>query len=76
MEIDYNLNSDSDEEDPQTESNSKSKTVGNHLHDIEKLKVQTANLLDPSWKELRNRTLLHKMLDLEEPTITPKVWII
>lgn len=35
--------------------------------------MQTTELLDPAWKESRNRHLLMKMLKLEEPTITAKV---
>jgi hypothetical protein len=31
-------------------------------------------LLDSKWKENRNRHLLSKMLDLEQPSITVKVW--
>jgi hypothetical protein len=30
-------------------------------------------LLDPVWKENRNKHLLMKMLKLDEPTITAKV---
>lgn len=37
------------------------------------LKEQTNELLDASWKETRNKHLLYKMLDLEQPTITAKV---
>jgi hypothetical protein len=37
------------------------------------LKDKTAELLDATWKEQRNRQLLSKMLELEEPTITTKV---
>lgn len=39
----------------------------------EKLKEKTGELLDNSWKEQRNRHLLMKMLELEEPTVTAKV---
>lgn len=37
------------------------------------LKEQTSELLDPSWKDVRNKHLLNKMLELEQPTITAKV---
>jgi len=81
----YNLDSDSDDdEDPNSNSHQlenadpskksvKRPTALNQLHDIEKLKLQTAELLDPVWKEVRNKSLIHKMLELEDPTITPKV---
>lgn len=37
------------------------------------LKTQTMELLDPVWKENRNKQLLMKMLNLDEPIITAKV---
>jgi hypothetical protein len=77
MQLSYNLDSDSDDDD-EVNSNTKSKRTNgalNQIHDIEKLKTQTAELLDPSWKESRNKRLIQKMLDLEEPSITPKVLI-
>ena len=39
------------------------------------LKEKTGELIDSSWKEQRNRHLLMKMLELEEPTVTAKVKI-
>ena len=39
------------------------------------LKEKTGELIDSSWKEQRNRHLLMKMLELEEPTVTAKVII-
>ena len=44
-----------------------------YVNDIEKLRERTVELLDPQWKDTRNRHLLSKMLDLEEPLITAKV---
>ena len=44
-----------------------------HIKDIEKLKENTSDLLDPAWKEQRNRQLIGKMLELEEPAVTPKM---
>lgn len=44
-----------------------------YVQDIEKLRERTVELLDPKWKDTRNRHLLSKMLDLEEPVITAKV---
>lgn len=38
-----------------------------------KLKEQTGELLESGWKEVRNKHLLTKMLDLEEPSITAKM---
>lgn len=37
------------------------------------LKQQTQELLAPEWKLMRNKALLTKMLELEEPVITAKV---
>jgi len=73
MQVEYNLESDSDDEDNNKETSNKSKNVGNHIHDIEKLKAQTNELLDPTWKELRNKNLINKMLELEQPSISPKM---
>ena len=86
MEIQYNLDSDSDDDDDMGQSpDSSAKAPGSsvkrpniggtaaQIHDIEKLKLLTAELLDPAWKEVRNRNLIYKMLDLEDPTINPKV---
>jgi hypothetical protein len=39
------------------------------------LKEQTSGLLDATWKDTRNKHLLNKMLELEQPTITVKVCI-
>ena len=44
-----------------------------HIKDIEKLKENTNTLLDPVWKEQRNKHLIGKMLELEEPAVTPKM---
>lgn len=40
---------------------------------LTQLKTQTMELLDPDWKENRNKHLLMKMLNLDEPIITAKV---
>lgn len=40
---------------------------------VSQLKDKTSELLDATWKEQRNKQLLSKMLELEEPTITTKV---
>lgn len=48
-------------------------TTENHIKDIEKLKKDTNDLLDPAWKEQRNKLLIGKMLELEEPAVTPKM---
>ena len=37
------------------------------------LKALTKDLLDSEWKLSRNKQLLAKMLELEEPSISPKV---
>jgi hypothetical protein len=81
----FDSESDDDEEETRTPVTKGSHT---HIQDINKvltwgcrkclnmllqLKEQTTELLDPVWKEARNRQLLMKMLELEEPTITAKV---
>jgi len=48
-------------------------TTEAHIKDIEKLKENTNDLLDPAWKEQRNKHLISKMLELEEPAVTPKM---
>ena len=48
-------------------------TTEAHIKDIEKLKESTNDLLDPIWKEQRNKQLIGKMLELEEPAVTPKM---
>jgi len=76
MQQDYNIDSDSDEGELAVAVDTATSTVSNstwHLHDIEKLKAQTAELLDGSWKDTRNKHLLNKMLELEQPAITVKM---
>lgn len=51
------------------------RSVGGHLYDIEQLKAQTSQLLDPKWKEESNKKLIYKLLSLDVPTITVKVSI-
>lgn len=63
----YEVN-DSDESDG--EGSVKPKFV---ITDIEKLREKTSELLDPQWKDTRNKHLLSKMLDLDEPMITAKM---
>ena len=59
-------NSDSDSDEPSVK-------VQATMQDIEKLREKTVELLDPQWKDARNKHLLSKMLDLEEPMITGKM---
>lgn len=54
-------------------TSSSSSTTEAHIKDIEKLKENTNTLLDPIWKEQRNKHLIGKMLELEEPAVTPKM---
>eukprot|EP00598_Pedospumella_elongata_P007550 CAMPEP_0184969154 /NCGR_PEP_ID=MMETSP1098-20130426/1988_1 /TAXON_ID=89044 /ORGANISM="Spumella elongata, Strain CCAP 955/1" /LENGTH=692 /DNA_ID=CAMNT_0027490891 /DNA_START=155 /DNA_END=2233 /DNA_ORIENTATION=+ len=72
MSANYNIDSDSDEDDVEAVAAIANSTTW-HLHDIEKLKEQTSELLDPTWKDTRNKHLLNKMLELEQPTITVKM---
>eukprot|EP01036_Dinobryon_divergens_P026902 gene26902-35598_t len=73
----YNLGDDSDSDEDEDEEievvSSVSKTKSWQPQDIEKLKEQTNELLDPKWKENRNHHLLQKMLELDQPTITVKM---
>lgn len=71
----YNIESESDDEEEEDidVSGPIAKNSTWHLHDIEKLKEQTNELLDSKWKESRNIHLLGKMLDLEQPSITIKM---
>lgn len=71
----YNIDFGSDDDVDIEESGEKdfAKETYPHFQDIEKLKEKTMELLDSSWKDSRNRQLLCKMLELEEPVITPKM---
>lgn len=65
----YRINdSDSDEDDDELDSYEYTQA-----QDLLELKEQTKNLLDGKWKEDRNLHLLHKMLELEEPSISAKM---
>ncbi len=70
------MDSDSDESD---DENTENTTLSNGTHslgsiaDIETLKERSNELLDTSWKANKNKGLLTKMLELEEPSITPKM---
>mmetsp|Transcript_10398 Transcript_10398/g.15810 ORF Transcript_10398/g.15810 Transcript_10398/m.15810 type:complete len:763 (-) Transcript_10398:228-2516(-) len=44
-----------------------------HVQEIANLKDLTKNLLNTEWKMSRNKQLLTKMLELEEPSISPKM---
>ena len=70
---DYVIESSSDEENENSEvkGNFASKLVT--IEDLEQLKAKTTRILDPSWKYERNKRLIGKMLELEEPTITSQV---
>ena len=48
-------------------------TIANSHFHRRQLKDKSDDLLDNSWRELRNRHLISKMLDLDDPTITVKV---
>lgn len=61
--------SDSDEEDKAPHAI----ITNSHFDDLNELKEQTKELLDANWKTDKNRKLLNKMLELDEPTITPKM---
>ncbi len=43
------------------------------IEDLEELRSKTVDLLDPTWKKSRNKHLIRKMLELEEPVITSQV---
>jgi hypothetical protein len=65
----YNFDSDSDEDDVRTDSTA----TFTSINDIQLLKERSTELLDSSWKLNKNKVLLTKMLELEEPSITPKM---
>ena len=77
------VNDDSDEEDVSvTLGIAKSGSPGGTTMDIPKvlsmedfneLKKKTLDLVDPEWKQSRNKELLAKMLALDSPSITPQV---
>ena len=76
MQQSYNMDSDSDESDDESTGNTMSSNGTNSLGsivDIETLKEKSNELLDTSWKANKNKGLLTKMLELEEPSITPKM---
>lgn len=60
--------SDSDEDDARDEA-----LFGQAMDSIDNLRAQSEELLSAKWKEPRNKHLLNKMLELEEPIITAKV---
>jgi hypothetical protein len=67
---------DSSEEDSEDEKGSHHEFGGERLvtiEDLEELKLQTMEVLDPNWKSERNKHLIGKMLELEEPSITSQV---
>jgi len=59
--------SDSDEE-----INNKQNEVTS-VKEIDELKELTKDLLDENWRITQNKRLLNKMLELEEPSISPKM---
>ena len=66
----------SDESDDGNTGNTMASNGTNSLGsivDIETLKERSNELLDTSWKANKNKGLLTKMLELEEPSITPKM---
>ena len=70
----YNMDSesDSDSEGQENVVGTPKNTLGS-IADIEALKERSNELLDSSWKISKNKGLLTKMLELEEPSITPKM---
>eukprot|EP01041_Mallomonas_annulata_P008254 gene8254-16974_t len=73
----YNIDSDSDSEDEAAAvvpvKSSLCSGYTSQIEEMNKLKEQSTTLLDGKWRENRNKQLLSKMLDLEEPTITAKM---
>ena len=67
------MDSDSDtDSDGQENVGAITSTLGS-IADIEALKEQSSELLNSSWKTPKNKSLLTKMLELEEPSITSKM---
>jgi hypothetical protein len=73
--IPYNMDSDDSDEDENEdmEEGNRGDTLTNGISDIQILKEKSNDLLDTSWKLSKNKILLAKMLELEEPSITPKM---
>ena len=46
------------------------------MKEIDELKLLTRDLLNENWRLEQNKKLLYKMLELEEPSISPKVKIV
>jgi hypothetical protein len=49
------------------------KSSNGSMKEIDELKLLTRDLLNENWRMEQNKKLLHKMLELEEPSISPKV---
>ena len=74
MQSAYHIDSDDEEEEAlATAPANVPKSATTHIHEFERLKATTTELLDPAWKNQRNKQLLNKMLDLEEATVTAKM---
>jgi hypothetical protein len=79
----YNLDSDSDEEEEAAPSSKSQQPHGDqedtnqssYLSDLEEIKHLTMDLIshDKDARKERNQSFLLKMLNLDEPTITPKM---
>ena len=69
----YHIDSDDEEEEVIVAPANVPKSATKHIHEFERLKATTTALLDPAWKNQRNKLLLNKMLELEEPTVTAKM---
>lgn len=72
MSSDYRFDNDSDEENVTATAKENAPKIVT-IEDLEVLKAQTVELLDPSWKNSRSKKLIGKMLELDEPTVTDKV---
>jgi hypothetical protein len=71
MDDDYLIDSESEGEDIEQERHHTElvpKIVT--IEDLEALKAETIDIIDPSWKISRNKPLIRKMLELDEPTIS------
>lgn len=80
MDQKYSFGSDSDDDDDNENDNEvassptpASKASLIHVGELEKLKEETDALMKSDWKVSRNRQLVNKMLELEDPSVTVKM---
>jgi hypothetical protein len=56
-----------------SDNGDENKSKNGDMKEINDLKLLTRELLNENWRIEQNKKLLYKMLELEEPSISPKV---